>query len=296
MSFILRPFRALGRRIAALLGYIRRGDWLTVNRVGLLLLTLAILSGVGGYLQQYPTGFDVGAFVADFYANVSTELTSIAITILIIDALNRRRDRQQQERDDRAQLQRELGSSVNEVAKHAAEELRARGWLTDGSLQEADLRVANLEGAKLWKADLQGVNLQWAKLKYANLNGAVLVGANLTQANLQAAKLGGADLRGANLFEAKLYRVNFGGAYLRDADLTGARLEGARLEGADLRGAALAGAHCDPLTTLPDGTKWTPETDVRRFTDPQHPDHWCIPVPPGLDEDSGAPRSDLGDE
>jgi len=253
-----------------------RGDWLTINRVGLLLLTLAVISGVGGYLYQHPDGFDLGAFVSDFYANVSTELTSIAITVLIIDALNRRRDRIQGEREQRAQLIRELGSGVNEVAKHAAEELRARGWLTDGSLQEADLRVANLEAAKLWKADLQGANLQWAKLKYVNLNGAILVGANLKQANLQAAKLGGADLRGSILFEARLYRANFTRALLRDADLRGAHLEGARLDGADLRGAALDGTFLDELTTLPDGNKWSADVDLRRFTDPAHPQHWHI--------------------
>lgn len=271
------------KRLQSLWRGLWHGDWLTVNRVGLLLLTLAIVSGVGGYLQQHPEGFDLAAFVADFYANVSTELTSIAITVLIIDALNRRRERLQGERDQRAQLIRELGSSVNEVAKHAAEELRARGWLTDGSLQEADLRVANLEGAKLWKADLQGVNLQWAKLKYVNLNGSILVGANLVQANLQAAKLGGADLRGANLFESRLYRVNFHGALLRDADLRGAHLEGARLDRADLRGASLDGAFLDDLTTLPDGSKWTAEADLRRFTDPAHPQYWQASEEPTTD-------------
>jgi hypothetical protein len=25
---------------------------------------------------------------------------------------------------------------------------------------------------------------------------------------------------------------------------------------------------------LPDGTRWTPDTDMERFTDPQHPAFW----------------------
>ncbi|MCI0353175.1 MAG: pentapeptide repeat-containing protein, partial [Acidobacteriales bacterium] len=229
----------------------KSSDWLTVQRVGVVLLTLAVISGVIGYILQHPEGFSLRQLITDFYTNVSTELTSIAITVLLIDTLNRRREQRVEESREREQLTRQLGSSVNEVAKRAAEELRARGWLTDGSLQECDLRIANLEEAKLWKADLQGVNLQWAKLKKANLNGSVMVGANLTQANLQAARCGGADLRGANLFEAKLYRVNFNGAYLREANLSGAHLEGARLEGADLRNAVLEGAHLDELTMLP---------------------------------------------
>jgi uncharacterized protein YjbI with pentapeptide repeats len=269
---------------------IRTGSWLTVQRVGLVLLTLALITGIAGYALEHPQGFSLQQFAGDFYANASTELTSIAITVLIIDSLNRRREQRLEEHREREQLTRQLGSSVNEVTKRAAEELRARGWLTDGSLQGADLRIAHLEEAKLWKADLQGVNLQWAKLKKANLNGSILVGANLMQANLQAARLGGADLRGANLFEARLYRVNFNGAYLREANLAGAHLEGARLEGADLRGALLENAHLDELTVLPDGSHWTPDVDMCRFTDPQHPNFWHIPVP------QAQPESDFGDE
>jgi uncharacterized protein YjbI with pentapeptide repeats len=249
-------------------------DWLTAQRVAWLLLALALISGAAGYINQHPGGFDLTAFVGDFYANISAEFASIAITVLIIDGLNRRRDQRSAEINDREQLTRQLGSNVNEVARRAAEELRARGWLTDGSLQSCDLRVANLEDAKLWDADLQGANLQWAKLKKANLNGSGLVGANLMQANLQAARLRGSDARGANLFEARLYRVSFHDARLCDADLRGAHLEGAVFVNADLRGAALEGAVFDALTILPDGAAWSAESDLARFTDPNHPQFW----------------------
>jgi hypothetical protein len=251
-----------------------RGEWITLQSVGVVLLTLAVVSGIIGYNTQHPGNFDLGVFLGDFYANLSTELGSIAVTVLIIDTLIRRRDENISRLRDLEQLTRQLGSGVNEVAKRAAEELRAQGYLTDGSLQETDLRVANLENAKLWKADLQGVNLQWARLKNANLNGSVLVGANLTQANLQAAKLGGADLRQATLFEAKLYRVNFHNACLNQADMSGAHLEGARMENADLAGANLSGAIFDEWTTLPDGTKWSVESDMARFTQKDHPQFW----------------------
>lgn len=254
-----------------------RREWLTVQRVGVIFLTLAIVVGVAGYASQHPEGFTLQTLLADFYANISAELASIAITVLIIDALNRRRERVVEQARQRDQLMRQLGSSVNEVAKRAAEELRAHGWLTDGTLQESDLRVANLEGAKLWKADLQGVNLQWANLKYANLNGAVLVGANITQARLWGTKLGGADLRGANLAEAALYRAILHGTTLCEANLERVHLEGAKLENADLRGANLTGAMCDELTTLPDGTQWNADADLARFTDPAHPQAWTPP-------------------
>ena len=261
----------------------RRRQWLTVQHVGIVFLTLSIVVGVVGYASQHPEGFTIQNLLADFYANISAELASIAITVLIIDALNRRRERVIEESRQREQLMRQLGSSVNEVAKRAAEELRAYGWLTDGTLQDSDLRVANLEGAKLWKADLQGANLQWANLKYANLNGAVLVGATITQARLWGTKLGGADLRGANLSQAALYRAVLHGASLCEANLEGVHLEGAKLENADLRGANLSGAMLDELTTLPDGTPWHAEIDLARFTDPAHPQAW---TPPPADESS----------
>ena len=123
-----------------------------------------------------PARSTLASFIGDFYANISSELVGITITVLIIDGLNRRRDEKASIAHEREQLTRQLGSNVNEVARRAAEELRAYGWLIDGTLQELDLRVANLEEAKLWDADLQGANLQWAKLKKANLNGAGLAG------------------------------------------------------------------------------------------------------------------------
>jgi len=270
----------------------RLTDGLTAQRVGLLLLALALLMGIIGYADQHPEGFTLSGFLGDFYANVSAELASIAITVLIIDSLNRRREAKAEERRERDQLIRQLGSTVNAVAKQASEELRARGWLTDGTLQECDLRVANLEDARLWKADLQGVNLQWAKLNKANLNGAVLVGANLTQAKMTAAKLGGTDLRGANLTEARLYRAHFNGANLREADLTGAFLQGARFEGADLRGAKLDACQMDEMTVCPDAAIWTPETDLARFTDPSHTAFW-EPTPPLDAERNGVTRNDI---
>jgi uncharacterized protein YjbI with pentapeptide repeats len=73
---------------------------------------------------------------------------------------------------------------------------------------------------------------------------------------------------------ANLGEVNLGGANLQGASLFGAFLGGANLRRADLRGAVLKRANLDEFTILPDGTKWTPDTDMARFTDPDHPDFW----------------------
>ncbi|MEL6526857.1 MAG: pentapeptide repeat-containing protein, partial [Chloroflexota bacterium] len=49
--------------------------------------------------------------------------------------------------------------------------------------------------------------------------------------------------------------------WLKDGSLKDAYLSGANLEGAYLSGAK-----------LPDGTKWTQDTDMGRFTNPSHPE------------------------
>ena len=91
------------------------------------------------------------------------------------------------------------------------------------TLEEANLRGADLRGANLKGDNLADANLEGAYLKGANLEGAYLKGANLGYANLEGANLRGAYLKGANLINA----------YLRDANLKGANLRGADLRGAD---------------------------------------------------------------
>jgi len=78
--------------------------------------------------------------------------------------------------------------TVNPLLARASELARA------GQERAADLRGADLVGARLAKADLRG----------ASLRGVLLIGADLRGADLRRADLTGADLRGAALAEADL--------------------------------------------------------------------------------------------
>jgi hypothetical protein len=219
-----------------------------------------------------------------FWMNGYTELLSIGVTVFVLDLLARRREERREEAQYKARLIRELGSRVHDVAVNAAEELRRHGWLVDGSLQGALLRGASLEGAHLWGAHLSGAslwraNLSGASLYAANLSGADLYSTNLSGANLTDANLSGANLTDANLSGADLRFANLSGAVLIGADLSGANLYRANLDGAnlvkaDISGAYLLGATLDENTILPAYTKWTPDADITRFTDPTHPDFW----------------------
>jgi len=229
----------------------RAFNWLfTVGKVGVLLLVASVVIGYNGYRYIHGEGFSWAIFVEDFYTNVSSEMLSVAITILIIDRLNQRRDKE----EEKQRLMRQMGARERGLALQAVDELNALGAVKDGSLRKMMLEEANLVGAKLGRADLS-----YAKMDFSILS----------EAKLYFAKLEHADMSGVNLQGAMLT-----GANLRHADLVASHLEGAFLSEADLTFAKLDKANFNERTQLPDGTFWTPHADLKRFTDPSHPEYW----------------------
>jgi uncharacterized protein YjbI with pentapeptide repeats len=245
--------------------------------------------------------------------NFGTEMAGAVVTYALLELFIGRRERREAEEEElaakKADLIAKMGSQVPGVAIAAAEELRRHDWHRDGSLrgaflpgatlpgvnlfnadlqgahltvailQQANLGRANLQGAFLFRANLKKANLSRANLQKANLQEADLIwanlqGANLAGASLQGARLGGANLQEAYLSEADLQEAHLGGADLQEACLTKTNLQGANLSKANLLGAGLVNAILSEDTTLPDGTKWTPNTAMARFTDPDHPDFW----------------------
>jgi len=208
--------------------------------------------------------------------NFSTEVFGAFMTFILFEQIL---NKGQTDKAEKRRLIRQLKSSINSERVRALEELRQRRWLKNGFLSGENLAGVNLAGE----------NLTNAKLEQANLTGAILTGATLEAVDLERSNLTGADLEQANLFgsnltetiltEAILTKANLEFAYLGDAvlvgaNLTGANLVGASLEGGDLVGAVLVNAKFNEETYLPDETKWTPETDMTRYTDPDHPDFW----------------------
>jgi uncharacterized protein YjbI with pentapeptide repeats len=266
-------------------------------RVGvlLILIVVALVSSLGALLW--------GSQEWDGLAlNLGSEMAGAIVTYLLLELFIGRREL-------KAHLIAQMGSKVQDVAMAAVEELRRHSWLTDGSLQGANLggaklqrahlawarlqraylEAAELQGADLYGAELQGTflalaklqgadlseaNLQKAILTRTNLQGALLIRASSQEANLSDANLQEADLGSVNLFRADLARANLQGAYLGEANLQKVNLARADLRGADLWEANLEEANLSQNTTLPDGTNWTLGTDMARFTDPEHPDFW----------------------
>ena len=179
------------------------------------------------------------------FLNMGTEIGGAVVTFILIDRIVGGGEEEARLKTD---LIAQLGSRVNEEAIRAAEELDRHGWMADGSLYRANLSDAHLQGALLMAPDLRR--------------------AALINAHLQGASIVDADLREALLTEADL----------REASLQDAYLQGANLVAANLQGANLRDAEFDEHTVLPNGTHWTPGTDMARFTDPNHPNFW--PPPP----------------
>jgi uncharacterized protein YjbI with pentapeptide repeats len=108
-----------------------------------------------------------------------------------------------------------------------------RGAVCHGAnMSEAEMGRADFSDAWLNRADLRAATLVEARLGKASLVEADLRHARLMRADLREAELEGADLR-----EAVLFLATLGGANLRNANL-----EGASLKGTDLRHAKLGGA------------------------------------------------------
>ena len=178
-------------------------------------------------------------------------------------------------------------------------------WLQDANffcadLSGADLGHTKLKGALFWRTNLIGANLRDAKL-----DGAIIFDCSIdettrlpsdanvvwTRAGINWGKTGvksefcndGPKI--SSFHNANLRSADLVGFQLQNVDLCGADLRGAKLNGADLTGARL----CDEFgfaiidgttvfsedTILPDGSFWTPETDMRKFTvwDPDSQSH-----------------------
>jgi uncharacterized protein YjbI with pentapeptide repeats len=259
------------------------------------------LYGVAGFilgLLFFPAFQYFISDLSDFLNNLVPEALGILVTVFVIEQLNRQRDERNAIKQLQEQLVRDASSTSNEVAKNAVHQLDKREWLegTMSLLVDEDLSGANLQGADLISANLEKANLRVANLKNANLAGANLSYADLWEANLERAYLYetdlrdafaiGADLTNANLSEANLQNAHFQLAFLIGAKLNGANLKGVNLEKALLEGVDLGEGEeqviFDETTILPDGTYWTSETDMTRFTHPER----HAPTPESATEES----------
>lgn len=186
---------------------------LTSGRVLGMLVILAGMALAAAWLLDPPEAREQRIWLAGVLVNLGAGVIGSCTTFFLIDMrLNQHAAREahqarQAERDaDRAHADRlrllslvaRIRSGSETEARAAVEELRARGWLTDGSLSGADF-----SGACLRNSYLQGARLSNVLLRGADLRGADLTAADLTASDLRMADLRGTVLRGAATADAK---------------------------------------------------------------------------------------------
>lgn len=193
-----------------------------VKVIGLLFL----IAGIGlAFFHLHPAKARFHDFINAFYANFSAEFISIAVTILLIDYLYEVKEL----KNLKKRLVRELGNEQKGISSRALQELRENGWLSDGSLANADFRNANLSGLDFTGADLRNVNLT-----SADLDRAIFKDANLSNADLSNAKLRAVNMENCNLNNAKLHRANMYEAILNKVKTTGTDFMNVNLELAEI--------------------------------------------------------------
>ncbi|HUN05810.1 MAG TPA: pentapeptide repeat-containing protein [Aggregatilineales bacterium] len=253
---------------------------------------VAVLAGIGVLIFS--------SDLPSYWQNIYVTIVGAIGTVFIID----QRAEQRAIKERKEELIIQMGSSDNGIAVGAAKLMESKGWLQDGSAQKAFLLRANLRGVSLSGAQLQSAiltdaNLEEAYLPEVNLFGSELTNINLKKADLEKgnlqrtwlmfadlddAQLSYANLQTAHLHQATMKSATLCHASLQDTMMWSVNLEKAKLAGANLHGATMLGANLQDAdftdsvfstqTQLPDASYWTPDTDLTRFTDPNHPQFW----------------------
>ena len=188
----------------------------------LIILILAIFMFVVGFRILHP-GQPMTFFTLlnDFYSNAITTLLGIAVTVLIIDGLNRIRD----DRLEKIRLLRDIGCGDRGIALRAVVEITHKNLHQIGFLRHRVFENAQLAGAML-----AGADLSYSLFHYADLTGVELYGAKLQRTCFWHAILHGADFRDADLTMTDFIYADLFQAHITIKQLQSAyRLHGARL-------------------------------------------------------------------
>jgi uncharacterized protein YjbI with pentapeptide repeats len=159
----------------------------------------------------------------------------------------------------------------------------AGAFLEDADFRHVNIEDANFRGAQLNRARFSDVNtadfrdaeMHFVKFEsksvilYCNFENVTLSGVTISRTHWKLCNLRNADLAEADFSDAILDDIDF-----QNADMSWIILKKARLYGSNLQGVNLEEAEFDAETILPDGTHWTRETDMSRFTDAAHPNFW----------------------
>lgn len=161
---------------------------------------------IGGFGVGFATlGFFLPDRTGDLLLNLGTEMGGIVVTVAIIDRLYRK----QGEEELKARLIRQMGSLDNADALQAVVELKAHGWLQDGSLVGSTYYDMNLSNSDLRNGDFRRCNFYKGHMHYTDLSETNLEGADFIEVDLRNVNFANANLKGATFLNANLNNARF---------------------------------------------------------------------------------------
>jgi len=113
---------------------------------------LYVVAGILIGLLMFPMLELIITNLSELLIGLVPEAIGIVFTVLIIDQLYQQREDQK----EKNRLFREMNNQDSGIVMRAVSELRAHGWLEDGSLQGVGLGDVNFEGVNLKRANLSG--------------------------------------------------------------------------------------------------------------------------------------------
>lgn len=203
-----------------------------VNVLGIGTAIAGVFVAILGHLVQNNFKFSLVGFVDALWPNIATDLTSISITVLIIDTLYRL----QSIRKEKEELVLQLGSTNNLFALEALRMIKSKRWgykadstINGAFLANANLQTSDLSTMNLMECDLSNSNLVDALLNSTTLSYTKLIFADLSNVKLNYASLDHANLVGSNLTNIEADEANFSGANLNRTILESAKLNSTNL-------------------------------------------------------------------
>lgn len=207
-----------------------------IKTIGIIFLIISI-SIV--FLHKYPKDWKFSSLINEFYANISSELFSISITILLIDYLYERKSKI----NSKQRLLRELGSEDRGFTSRALKELKETGALEDGSLVGLDLKGANLSNLDFSNANLKNVNFENAILEGCTFSNCDLTNTNFISTNLKGAIIENANFENTVLSKANLYSARLSKSKINNCDFLNANLQVSELIEVEINNCKLEGVN-----------------------------------------------------
>ncbi|MEM9955178.1 MAG: pentapeptide repeat-containing protein [Chloroflexota bacterium] len=225
--------------------------------------------------------------------NVYTEALGVLATILVLNQFNQRRDKHTLKQ----LLLMQVRSPEHYAATTALEWLRTENWLErdtfkhtrlerinwnnmyigDLSFESTHIRQCSFGGTQTYsnfeRAKIYDTTLDDADLSLSNFRDATIWNCTFVASRIIEGDFSNAELQRCQFWGADLIKANLAGAIFYDCIIAGTTsLEGANLMGCSLEKSLMENLRLSSETILPDGTSWTPDTDLAKFTDRNHPD------------------------